>query len=123
MWSLYSERYICEKYCIIQDKRDKYKNTSNFVLLAIKEENDKQKAKLNDEFMKQYKIMQLLPSGIIQNKLILELQECARKLFIHYPDDHQDNPIMLKKTINELKAQLELERKHRKEENTDEYNT
>lgn len=78
--------------------------------------NSKLKTELCNTFIKQYEIMQLLPPGIIQNKLILELKECTRKLDIHYPEDKQDTPVMLKKYIDELKVQLELERKLHKEE-------
>lgn len=54
--------------------------------------------------------MQLLPPGILQNKLKLELEDCARMLDDTWQRYEQDDPVILKKQIEELKAQLSLER-------------
>lgn len=80
-------------------KRVNSKNTDN-----EKEEQWK------NELKEKYEIMQLLPPGILQNKLKLELEDCARMLDDTWQRYEQDDPVILKKQIEELKAQLSLER-------------
>ena len=82
---------------------------------------DKDKSDLIVDFNDYYKILQLLPSGIIRSKLTLEMRECAKKLRIPYPEEKKDDPVLLKKRIDELEAELKRKDEQlKKERQTDE---
>lgn len=87
---------------------------------GIQKGDRKKEEQWRNQFDDQYKIMELLPPGILQNKLKLELEECANWLGKPYPEKNQDDPAILKKRIEELEARLDLANKGHKREIKDE---
>ncbi len=87
------------EYC---DQRDKPNGKPDFEKESI----------LSQDYVKHFKTMQLLPPGIIQNKLILELNECAKRLPIFelrekLDEKRLDDHNSLVEQINRLQEKLD----------------